>query len=76
VPRSISRSETYPHTFLTLTIDSSELSATDFFIRGEALSVPMNRMLVGSKEFLGGLVKNKFSCLVRNPNPGYQKFHP
>jgi len=29
MPPSISRSEIYPHTFLTLTIDSSELLVTD-----------------------------------------------
>jgi hypothetical protein len=32
----------------------------------------MNMMLVGPREYLDGLVKNKFSCLAGNPNPGYQ----
>jgi hypothetical protein len=47
-----------------------------FLIRGEALSVPMNRILVSPREFLDGLVKNKFSFLAGNPNSVYQNSIP
>jgi hypothetical protein len=33
-------------------------------------------MLLGPREFMDGLVKNKFSCFAENPNSGYQHSIP